>query len=169
MHGHVGRFHSAGRADVRNHRARVTEPIVVGSLGALTHPSCGICEPRQVSEDHPDLPRRGDPARALPLRAGPADRCGRSSTGARGGVRRGAPNTPQRLDAATRYRALQRLFKFLVDEGEVANSPMARMRRRSSRRRRCPFSPTMNSAGSCMPARAGSSRIAATLPSTAFH
>lgn len=30
--------------------------------------------------------------------------------------------------AATRYRALQQLFKFLVDEGEIADSPMARMR-----------------------------------------
>jgi site-specific recombinase XerD len=30
--------------------------------------------------------------------------------------------------ASARYRALQQLFRFLVDEGEIAESPMARMR-----------------------------------------
>jgi site-specific recombinase XerD len=30
--------------------------------------------------------------------------------------------------ASVRYRALQQLFRFLVDEGEIAESPMARMR-----------------------------------------
>src|SRR5450759_3031950 len=30
--------------------------------------------------------------------------------------------------AASRYRSLQQLFRWLVDEGEISNSPMAKMR-----------------------------------------
>ncbi|MBI2964724.1 MAG: phage integrase N-terminal SAM-like domain-containing protein, partial [Chloroflexi bacterium] len=38
-------------------------------------------------------------------------------------LKRWTPNT-----AANRYRSLQQFFKFLVDEGEIKNSPMDKMK-----------------------------------------
>jgi len=53
--------------------------------------------------------------------------------------------------AATRYRSLQQLFKWLDDEGEIAGSPMAKMRPPIIPGSRYPFC-RMTRSVACLPA-----------------
>ena len=107
----------------------VTEPIVVGSLGALT-PSF-LRHLRATNKSPKTIRTYRDAAtqleRFLSQRGMPTDVAAIRREHVEAFVEelltRHSAST-----AATRYRALQQLFKFLVDEGEVANSPMARMR-----------------------------------------
>jgi hypothetical protein len=67
--------------------------------------------------------------------------------------------------AATRYRSLQRLFRWLDDEGEIDGSPMAKMYPRSSRRTNpstCTYTvarPPWATAGSVGPCSHGGSTL----------